>query len=146
KNEEGTWSRRTILDTSVDISVAGDFTVLKHKQKEEKRRRGEDVCRLYEQNTGRLSPVTYEEIHELMNRIEEEIVIEAMRRTVTCGGRTVRYVEQILVEWANHGVETVDDVLIELPKVRAIHEQESELIMENSSKDTVKSLFELVQE
>jgi len=146
KNEEGTWSRRTILDTSVDISVAGDFTVLKHKQKEEKRRRGEDVCRLYEQNIGRLSPVIYEEINEWMIRFDEEIVMEAIRRTVKYGGRTFRYVEQILIEWAHHGVETVDDVLIEKPKVRAIHGQESELIMEKSSKDTVKSVFDLVRE
>lgn len=141
KNEEGTWSRRTILDTS----VAQDFTVLKHKQKE-KRKRGKDVCRLYEQNIGHISPMIYEEINEWMTRFDEEIVSEAIRRTAKYGGRTFRYVEQILIEWAHHGVETVDDVLIEKPKVRASHGQESELIMENSSKDTVKSVFDLVRE
>src|SRR5699024_8612990 len=107
------------LDTSVDISVAGDFTVLKHKQKEEKRRRGEDVCRLYEQNIGRLSPVIYEEINEWMIRFDEEIVMEAIRRTVKYGGRTFRYVEQILIECAHHGVKTDAYVLIEQHMERA---------------------------
>lgn len=145
KNEETIRERRTILDTSVDISVAGDFTVLKHKQKE-KRRRGEDVCRLYEQNMGRVTPVIYEEISVWVTRFDEEIVMEAVRRAVKYGGRTFRYVEQILIEWASRGVETVDDVLIEDAKLKASHDRGSGLMMEKASQGTGKSVFDLVRE
>ena len=145
KNEGEYCQHRTILDTSIDISVAQDLTVLKRKQKE-KRRRGEDVCRLYEQNMGRVTPVIYEEISVWVTRFDEEIVMEAVRRAVKYGGRTFRYVEQILIEWASRGVETVDDVLIEDAKLKASHDRGSGLMMEKASQGTGKSVFDLVRE
>lgn len=145
KNEK-TGARRTMLDSSVDVSVAGDFTVLKHKQKEKGRG---DAIRLYEENIGRVSPVIYEEIGVWLNRFGEEVVMEAMRRAIKYGGRTFRYVERILLGWLEAGVETVDDVLKqddEMKGDRVTRKDKGDVLMERTTRGTGQSVFDLVRE
>ena len=94
----------------------GDLTIHKVQNKKEKRRRGgrgcinEATCNMYEDNIGKLTPLIRDELIRWLDHFDEKIVEEAMLMMVKKGGKTFSYLEKILEEWKQAGLQTLEDV------------------------------------
>ncbi|WP_231889777.1 DnaD domain-containing protein [Oceanobacillus sp. Castelsardo] len=81
----------------------------------ERRRRGrriasEKLLVTYEQNFGSLPVAVMKSLHDWCDELDEGIVMEAIEFAVKKGGRTFSYLEKILKQWKNVGLENVEDV------------------------------------
>ena len=63
----------------------------------------------YQQNFGVISPFVAEKINGWIDDLSEELVIEAMKKTLTAN-KQFNYTEGILKEWYRTNVKTIDDV------------------------------------
>ncbi|MCR2823305.1 DnaD domain-containing protein [Lederbergia panacisoli] len=86
----------------------------KQKQKQKQLLRGsrgqENVIDFYQQNFGMLSPFITEEILDSVDEFGEELVLEAMKISLTVGKRNWRYTYGILKRWRDERVKTLGDV------------------------------------
>lgn len=103
------------VDPSVNPSVNEPCTILKHKQKQNKERNEEEgddgkLIQLYEQNIGKLSPITKAEFNNWVAMLGEDIMLEAIKLTCKHHGRTFRYLEKILMEWKLAKIATVEEL------------------------------------
>ncbi|WP_138416620.1 DnaD domain-containing protein [Aquibacillus sediminis] len=97
---------------SVDMSLSTEPTLLKEREEEERRRRvrEQNPIIIYEQNFGVLRPIIRESFLAWCEDLGDEIVIAAIKLAVQKGGMTYSYIEQILKEWANAKLETIEQV------------------------------------
>jgi len=79
------------------------------KQKEEEVTR-ENPVTVYEQNFGIMKPLLQESFLAWCNDLGDDVVIAAMKLAVHKGGRTFSYVESILKEWINEGLDDLNQI------------------------------------
>lgn len=68
------------------------------------------VFNFYSQNFGMITPYTSENISKWMDETSEEIVLEAMKRTIEQNKRSWRYAEGILKNWVSKNVKSLEDI------------------------------------
>ncbi|RLL43915.1 DnaD domain protein [Oceanobacillus piezotolerans] len=106
-------------------------TILKHKPKQDKNKNSSDSNGpenknpfiVYEQNYGILRPYSREAMISWCDEIGDQIVIHAIELAVKRGGRSFSYIEEILKDWSNAKLESIDQVLA--------YEQEKKLNKKN---------------
>jgi DnaD/phage-associated family protein len=88
--------------------------ILKHKQKQISSSRGarasENPFDVYRKNFGILRPAKIDAISAWCRDLGDEIVIAGMKLAVKKGGQTLGYVEEILKEWADAKLVSMDQV------------------------------------
>lgn len=97
-------------DRSEHPSEAEPGTIHKHKQNKERREEDGTDCNLvttYEENIGKLSPITKTEFIKWLEIFGEDVMLEAIKVTCKYDGRTFRYLEKILMEWREAKLATV---------------------------------------
>lgn len=107
----------TSVDRSVDRSVNEPCTIHKHKENKVRREVDGIDCTLvttYEENIGKLSPITKVELKKWLDVFREDVMLEAIKMTCKHNGRTFRYLEKILIEWRMAKIATVQDVTLYL--------------------------------
>lgn len=67
----------------------------------------------YEQNFGVLGSYMSEEINDWCNTMSDELVIEAMKRTLSQNHRKWSYVSSILRDWHGKGIKTIAEAMAE---------------------------------
>lgn len=106
----------TSVDRSVDPSVNQPCTIHKHKENKERREEEDETdCNLvttYEENIGKLSPITKVEFIKWLDFFGEDVMLEAIKLTCKHNGRTFRYLEKILMEWRLAKLTTVKAVTL----------------------------------
>lgn len=95
--------------------LTSELTIHKEKIKKEKRssnseREAHQLMDMYDENIGKLPPLTEAEFIKWVHRMGAEAVQEALLITVKKGGRTFSYMEAILKEWQNAGLKSIQDV------------------------------------
>ncbi|WP_188456034.1 DnaD domain-containing protein [Virgibacillus oceani] len=118
---------------------------LNQKQKSSREEQAKNPFIVYEQNFGILRPIVRESMIDWCNDLSDQIVIEAMRLTVKRGGRTFGYIEEILKEWSDAKLVSIDQVrAYEMEKAAKRHRTNS---IHNQTTENTKSMFdELRQE
>jgi DnaD/phage-associated family protein len=97
---------RYVYDTSHDTS-----TTRGEKEKEkEKETTTVDAVNFYQQNFGVLNPYTMQNIINWTNDLNDELVVEAMKRTLEANKTSWNYTKAILLDWFNHNLTTLEDV------------------------------------
>lgn len=66
----------------------------------------------YEENIGKLSPITKTEFIKWLEIFGEDVMLEAIKLTCKYDGRTFRYLEKILIEWREAKLATVKSVTL----------------------------------
>ncbi|MFD1851401.1 DnaD domain-containing protein [Oceanobacillus bengalensis] len=110
-----------LQDKSVDQSVehsskqndTNSRNILKQKQKQKSSSRThekQNPFTIYEQNFGILRPIARESFIAWCEDFGDDVIIYAIAFAVKRGGRTFSYLEEILREWANAKLETVEQV------------------------------------
>ncbi|ASK64206.1 hypothetical protein CFK37_19670 [Virgibacillus phasianinus] len=102
-----------LQDQSVDQSPGESLTIPKQKEKQERREeetREDNLVSIYEKNIGKLNPLTKTDLLQWCRRLGEDVVLEGIKLMVKHDGRTFRYLEKILQEWAGANVKSLDDV------------------------------------
>lgn len=93
-----------------------ELTIHKVQNTKEKRRRGgskremHELCKIYEENIGKLTPLIREELLGWMDDFGENVIEEAILIMVKKGGKTFSYLEKILEEWKQEGLRTLEEV------------------------------------
>ena len=93
-----------------------------------KKKTNDDVFSTFEKEFGRpLSPMEYEIINAWLEKdFSEELILGALKEAVYNDVRNLRYIDKILLEWANKGFKTMDEVNNHLKK-RVKKEEKKEL-------------------
>ena len=93
-----------------------------------KKKTNDDVFSTFEKEFGRpLSPMEYEIIRSwIASGMSEELLIGALKEATFNDVRNLRYIDKILLEWANKGFKTMDEVNNHLKK-RVKKEEKKEL-------------------
>ena len=93
-----------------------------------KKKTNDDVFSTFEKEFGRpLSPMEYEIIRAwIASGMSEELLIGALKEATFNDVRNLRYIDKILLEWANRGFKTMDEVNNHLKK-RVKKEEKKEL-------------------
>lgn len=93
-----------------------------------KKKTNDDVFSTFEKEFGRpLSPMEYEIIRAwIASGMSEELLIGALKEATFNDVRNLRYIDKILLEWANKGFKTMDEVNNHLKK-RVKKEEKKEL-------------------
>lgn len=103
-----------LVDSSSDQSDTESWPIHKQKQtkKQESSRMREacDPVSLYETNIGKLRPITADLLKAWCIERGEALVTAAIELAVKRGGRTFRYVETILKDWASKDIMTLDEM------------------------------------
>ena len=103
-----------LLDTSLDTSTGESLTILKHKEKQERRKeeaREVELVKIYEANVSWLSPLARDEFARWVGLVVEAVMLEAIKLTTKHDGHTFSYMEKILQEWKRVNVVTLDAVM-----------------------------------
>ncbi|OZU89641.1 hypothetical protein CIL03_00420 [Virgibacillus indicus] len=89
--------------------------ILKYKQKPKQKssstHASENPFKIYRENFGILRPIVKDSLIGWCRELGDDVVIEGMRLTIKKGGYTFGYIEQILNEWANAKLGSLDQVL-----------------------------------
>ena len=77
-----------------------------------------DVYSVFEKEFGRtLSPMEYEIISKwLDNKIDESLIIEALKEAVFNNVSSLNYIDKILIDWKKKGIKSVKDAELERQK------------------------------
>lgn len=70
----------------------------------------DNIYRFYQQNFGVLSPLVGEKLGGWVKDLGEELVKEALTKTLMNGSRSFSYAETIMREWYNKNVKTLEQV------------------------------------
>lgn len=92
--------RELFLSAAPESDIAPNFSELYSK-----------AMQFYQQNFGILSAYIGEEIIDSIDEFGEELVIEAMKISLSIGIRNWRYTYGILKRWRDQNVKTLNDVL-----------------------------------
>lgn len=137
----------TSLDTTLDTSADKPLTIHKQKQKKDKERREEEAGPLvttYEQNIGKLSPLTREAFLKWTDVVGEGMMLEAIRFASKHHGRTFSYLESILQEWEEAKLKTVEDVKVFGKQKKSL--KKNTIAFQPSKRLAKKSLFDELRE
>ncbi|MCA1021818.1 Lin1244/Lin1753 domain-containing protein [Halobacillus litoralis] len=77
---------------------------------EEERASSENPYTVYEDNYGIIKPILKDTIDSWCDDLSDDIVIAAMKLGYKKGGRTFGYVEEILKEWTDQQLKSLDEV------------------------------------
>ena len=107
KNENGVLEERLNIDSFYEIS----FSMILNDQAELKK----DDTHIYdtfEKEFGRtLSPIEYEIINGwIESKINEELILAALKEAVFNGVNNLRYIDKILYEWGRKGIKSAKDI------------------------------------
>jgi len=117
------------LTPHLDEDLSQELTIHKEQSTKKKRRGGSgrassSLCKTYEENINKLTPLIQKELMGWIDDMGEDIVEEALVITVKKGGKTFSYLEKVLEQWQQVGLKTLEDV----------HTYELERELEKSSK------------
>jgi len=92
-----------------------ELTIHKEQNTKKKRRGGSggassSLCKIYEENINKLTPLIQKELMRWIDDMGEDVVKEALIMTVKKGGKTFSYLEKILEQWQQAGLKTLDEV------------------------------------
>ncbi|MFA6807533.1 MAG: DnaD domain protein [Eubacteriales bacterium] len=102
------------------------------------------IAEIFENELGR--PITgfeFEHIEKwLMANYSEELIIEALRRGVSAGVRSFRYLDSILREWEKKGIKTKLEVEVEDVNFQSRHQKKGKSTTENvRAKEELKNKY-----
>lgn len=129
-----------------------DLTI--HKEKEKEKRRGGggnaqelfSVFGMYQENIGKLTPVTADGLNGWLAVFGKEVVKEAIMITVKKGGRTFSYVETILKQWQAAGLQTLEQVVLYEAEKESEKKQKLIPFRQSSQENQEESLEEWARE
>lgn len=92
-----------------------ELTIHKEQNKKKKRGRGSErasssLCKTYEENINKLTPLIQKELMRWIDDMGEDMVKEALIITVKKGGKTFSYLEKVLEQWKQAGLKTPEDI------------------------------------
>lgn len=70
----------------------------------------DNIYQFYQQNFGVLNPLIGEKLSEWVKDLGEELVKEALTKTLMNGSRSFSYAETIMREWYNKNIKTLEQV------------------------------------
>lgn len=114
RNDLTTDSTRN-LTPQLTEELSDDLTIHKVQNTKEKRRGGSGrelstLYKMYEENINKLTPLIQKELLKWIKDVDESLVEEAIIITVKKGGKTFSYMEKILEQWKQAGLQTVEEV------------------------------------
>lgn len=109
--DNNTEFNNTFNNTS-DNSLLLQDTLTNMSNRDEKSQKvvADNIYKFYQQNFGVLSPLIGEKLGEWVKDLGEELVKEALTKTLVNGSRSFSYAETILREWYNKNIKTLEQV------------------------------------
>jgi DnaD/phage-associated family protein len=104
---------RVVYDTYHDTSTSSgekEKEKEKEKQKEEEKENKIMAFDFYQSNFGMISGFIHENINYWIDQTSDELVVEAMKRTLLQNKRNFKYAEGILKNWISRNAKTLADV------------------------------------
>ena len=78
-------------------------------EKEEKSEEDSNIFSTFEKELGRtLSPIEYELLNAWLEQYNKDIIIEALKEAVISDAKNFRYIDRILFDWNNKGINSLD--------------------------------------
>ena len=96
----------------IDNSLLLQDTLNNMSNKGEKSQKvvADNIYNFYQQNFGVLNPLIGEKLSEWVKDLGEELVKEALTKTLMNGSRSFSYAETIMREWYNKNIKTLEQV------------------------------------
>src|SRR5699024_2611212 len=69
------------------------------------------LLEIYENNIGKLPPLVRDEFFQWLNKVGEEVMLVGIKLVVEHGGRTLSYLEKVLLECEAAQVKTPEDII-----------------------------------
>ena len=78
-------------------------------EKEEKSEEDNNIFSTFEKELGRtLSPIEYELLNAWLEQYNKDIIIEALKEAVISDAKNFRYIDRILFDWNNKGINSLE--------------------------------------
>ena len=78
-------------------------------EKEEKSEEDSNIFSTFEKELGRtLSPIEYELLNAWLEQYNKDIIIEALKEAVISDAKNFRYIDRILFDWNNKGINSLE--------------------------------------
>jgi len=98
----------------------------KQLQKENQSSLSSEIFKFYESEFGPLTPFVTEEIEYMIKDSNEELALEALKKSVLANKRSIKYAAAITRNWKNENIKSLDDLkAIEHKKGRERNESNS---------------------
>ena len=100
---------------SLDASSDNSLNIPKHKLNINNKHNDDydmqkSALNFYQNNFGMINSFLADSISQWINDMGDELVIEAMKRTLLQNSKSFGYTEKILMNWLNRNVKSMDDV------------------------------------
>lgn len=116
----------------------GKYSIDKFNIEEDDKEDAQTIFDIYQNEIGSLSSRQYEKINKYLDKINEELIKEAIYRTSDANVKSFKYFETIIKDWINKGYKNVGDIK-ELKKVDKRKVSEPKWLDKNIEKE--KSLI-----
>lgn len=108
--DNNTRVNNTFNNTDYSLLLQDTLNNVSNRGEEGQKAVADNVYHFYQQNFGVLSPLIGEKIQDWVKDLGEELVKEALTKTLMNGSRNFSYAEAILKEWYHKGIKTLDQV------------------------------------
>lgn len=106
-----TESNGTDIEEDIDIEIDKEIDIQKEsKKKNDEKNTLIKVHKYYSENIGKTTPQIIKEIEVWVKVMSNDLVIEAMRRSVECNKASWTYTRGILSKWVKGYVQSLEDV------------------------------------
>lgn len=110
REDNNTEFNNTFNNTDYSLLLQDTLNNISNRDEKSQKVVADDIYQFYQQNFGVLNPLIGEKLSEWVKDLGEELVKEALTKTLMNGSRSFSYAETIMREWYNKNIKTLEQV------------------------------------
>lgn len=108
--DNNTLLNNTLNNTDNSLLLQDTLNNVSNRGEKSQKVVADNIYQFYQQNFGVLNPLIGEKLREWVKDLGEELVKEALTKTLMNGSRSFSYAETIMREWYNKNIKTLEQV------------------------------------